>query len=162
MGKHDELRTMLAAFAEKFGPKNTMLATVSSVDEAAFTCDLTDDDANYKDVRLRPVLDGNESVTIFPKTGTWVLAIRIEEEESWMIVAVGEASKVRMIVDDCTYEIKDGFLVQKGSETLKKIMDDLLQGIEQLTVNTNVGPSSVPINVATFVAIKARIDNFLR
>lgn len=55
----------------------------------------------------------------------------------------------------------DGVLVSKSSETLKKIMDDLLNAIMLLTVNTNVGPSSVPVNVTDFVNIKTRVDQFL-
>jgi len=55
----------------------------------------------------------------------------------------------------------DGILVEKGSESLKKILDDLLNAINQLTVNTNVGPSSVPINLTAFQSIKARVDQFL-
>ncbi len=165
MGKKDEIRKALASFSSMYGPQNTMLATVESVNEGEFTCVLQDDDNDelkYEDVRLRPVLDGKESVTIFPKVGTWALAVRIEEDEDWMVMAVGEADKVKVIVGDCEWTIKEGFLMKKGSETMKKIMDDLLTGIQLLTVNTNVGPSSVPINIATFIGIKTRVDNFFK
>lgn len=173
MGKQDEIRKALGEFSSKYGPQNTMLATVKSVDEGEFTCVLQDDDngeLEYTDVRLRPVLDGNESITIFPKSGTWALAVRLEESEEWMVIAVGEADKVHSkveteikdVVGTTEFTIKDGFLMKKDAETMKKIMDDLLQAIQQLTVNTNVGPSSVPINIATFVAIKVRVDQFFK
>lgn len=172
MGKTEEIRKALAKFSSNYGPQNTMLATVESVDEGEFTCILKDDDNDeliYEDVRLRPVLDGNESVTVFPKVGTWALAVRIEEDEQWMVIACGEADKISSLADTeikskvgtSEFTIDDGFLIKKGSETLKEIMDDLLEGIQQLTVNTNVGPSSVPINIATFVAIQARVANLL-
>lgn len=170
MSKQEETRELLKKFIKGHGPKgNTMLATVTSVNEGEFTCVLDDDGAEYEDVRLRPVLDGNESITVFPKVGTWALAVRIEEEEDWMVIAVGEADKIKSlaeseiksIVGTSEFTIDDGFLMKKGAETLKEIMDDLLEGIQQLTVNTNVGPSSVPINIATFVAIQVRVANLL-
>lgn len=172
MGKKEEIRAKLAELASLYGPANTLLAKVKSVNEAEFTCVLEDDDDAelvYDDVRLRPVLDGNESVTLVPKIGTWALAIRMEDDEDWMLLAAGEMekiimkanSKISLKVGDREFTIDSKFLVKKGTETLKKIMDDTLDAIQQLTVNTNVGPSSVPINAATFAAIKTRISNFL-
>lgn len=90
MSKQAEIRQALADHARRYGPQQTMLATVLSVSEDDFTCVLQDDDngeLKYEDVRLRPVLDGNESVTIFPKAGTWALATRVEEDEDWMVIA---------------------------------------------------------------------------
>jgi hypothetical protein len=164
MDKKEEIRKKLKGMATANG-STTMLAKVKSVDDAEFTCVLEDDDnaeLTYEDVRLRPVLDGAESFTLFPKVGTWVLAIRIEEDNDWMIIAAGEVDKVRMKCGTSELEIKNGFLIKKGSETMKKIMDDLFTAIQALTVNTNVGPSSVPINSGTFAAIKVRADNLLK
>lgn len=59
-------------------------------------------------------------------------------------------------------EVSDnGILVEKNNETLKTIIDDLLNAIMQLTVNTNVGPSSIPINMVDFQNIKTRVDQLL-
>lgn len=152
-------------FSKGFGPDATMLAVVQSVDEDACTCVLKDDDNEelvYEDVRLRPVIDGNESVTIFPKEGTWALAIRIEEDEDWMVIAVGEADKVRIVSAGCDFEVSDGFLIKKGSETLKKILNDLMTAIKAIVVPTNVGPSGNPLNAAVFTDINTRIDNLLK
>ena len=140
----------------------TILGKVESVDEDEMTCVITDDTNEISDVRLRPVINGNESMTLFPKVGGWALIVKIEEEEDWMLVGADEIDKIRIKVGTSEFEIKDGFLVKRGTETLKKIFDDLFDAIEQLTVNTNVGPSSVPINVATFAAIKVRVDQLLK
>ena len=140
----------------------TILGKVESVDEDEMTCVITDDTNEISDVRLRPVINGNESMTLFPKVGGWALIVKIEEEEDWMLVGADEIDKIRIKVGTSEFEIKDGFLVKRGTETLKKIFDDLFDAIEQLTVNTNVGPSYVPINVATFAAIKVRVDQLLK
>lgn len=52
---------------------------------------------------------------------------------------------------------REGHTVKKSSETLKKILTDLLDAILQLTVTTPMGPSGVPINAATFTQIKQRL-----
>jgi hypothetical protein len=160
MDKKEQIREGLRDLAKRVGPVQTILATVVSVNEAEFTCVLNDGDIDIHDVRLRPVLNGNEAQTLIPKAGSYVLAIRIEE---WMLMAADEIDKYRVKIGDMEFEM-DGskFLFKMDSETLKKIMDDLLDAIEQLTVNTNVGPSSVPINIASFIAIKTRVDNFLK
>lgn len=161
MDRKEQIREGIKRLAKGVGPVQSILGIVESVDEGEFTCVIDDGDNVYNDVRLRPVLNGNESQTIIPKEGSYAVAIRLEEDEEWMLVAADEIDKYRLVIDTQEFEM-DGskFLLKKGSETMKKIMDDTLEGIEQLTVNTNVGPSSVPINIATFVAIKTRVDNF--
>ena len=39
------------------------------------------------------------------------------------------------------------------------ILKDLCKAIQQLTVVTPVGTSSVPVNIADFASIQAKIDN---
>ena len=116
----EEFRQGIASFIKRVSPVgSTMLAKVQSVDETAFTCTLIDDDENatpHENIRLRPVLDGNESLTIFPTIGTWALAIRIEDGEEWMIMAVGQAAKYRIVIGNSSLEItSDGVVFNGGS-----------------------------------------------
>lgn len=143
-------------------PIATILGKVVSVDEDELTCVVLDDETEINDVRLRPVINGNESMTLFPKVDGWVLIVRIDTEEDFMVIGADEIDKIRIKVGTSEFEIQDGFLIKRDDETLKKIFDDLFTAIEQLTVNTNVGPSSVPINAADFAAIKTRVDNLLK
>lgn len=46
-------------------------------------------------------------------------------------------------------------------DTLKGLLDELFDAIATLTVGTGTGPSTIPINVAQFQAIKARLQTFL-
>lgn len=114
----EEYRNALRAFIKRTaGAGSSILAKVASVNETDYTCDLIDDDENatpYKDVRLRPVLDGQESITIFPKEGTWALAVQIEDTEDWMIIAVGEAEKYRIKIGTISFEMTSAGIVFNG------------------------------------------------
>ena len=162
MGKQEEIREALKEHARRFGPQCSVLAKVKSVDNNKFTCVLDDEGIDYFNVRLRPVLDGKQSITLFPKVGSWALAIRVEDSEDWMLIAAGENDKVRFVTGNLTFEMDDYFLLKKQNETLKKLMDDLLDAIKLITVPTNTGPSGVPLNAEVFTEIKTRVDNFFK
>lgn len=136
MGKQEEIREALAAWARKHGPDATVLATVKSVDEDAMTCVLEDDEGlEIHDVRLRPVLDGNQSITIFPKVDTWALAIRIESDEEWMLLSAGEIDKWQLVIGDTIIEQnEDGLLIQKGSDSLKEVLTNIIEAVQQIVV----------------------------
>lgn len=116
MTREQEIRDALKEFASKVGPLGSVLGTVKSVDAGAFTCVLYDEDSNTEliDVRLRPVLDDNDFLTVIPKVDTWALAIRIEEDEDWMILAVGEADKWKIKIGNTTQEIASTGIVFNG------------------------------------------------
>lgn len=70
--------------------------------------------------------------------------------------------KYTVTMDTVTYEIsREGFAIKRGSETLKKILSDLLDQLAQEKHPTPSGVSGPPINAAAYVAIKERIPNLL-
>lgn len=65
---------------------------------------------------------------------------------------------------------KDGQLVEVGrgadkkavmGEDLKGLLEEILDGLSQLTVTTAVGTSSPPVNAASFASIKSRLATML-
>ena len=73
-----------------------------------------------------------------------------------------EAEALTLLSDQATIKITTGGLtLKKGGFGLKKTLDKMLDGICQLTVPTALGPSGVPINLATFQQIKADLPNYL-
>lgn len=162
MDKKSQIRQGLKKLAAEHGPLQTMLVQVTSVNEDEFICNVIDDDVEIFDVRLRPVLNGNTGIVLIPTLQSWVLITRIEEDQEWCVIGVDEVDKVIMVVGECRFEINDGFLIKKGTETLKKIFDDLIAQIKLIVVPTNVGPSGNPLNGTAFDAIKTRADNLLK
>lgn len=115
------------------------------------------------------LLNGKEGelanyITIVPKEGSQVLAAIIEGKTTEaVIIACETPEKVLWKIGTAVYEFDaDGHLIKRGNETLKKILDDLFEGILALTVTTSSGPSGTPINAATFQAIKNRLPDLFK
>jgi hypothetical protein len=163
-GRKEQIRSALKKLAGEVGPPATMLAQVVSVDEEARTCTLKDEDFEFFDIRLRPVESENESIEIFPKVGSWVLAARIESDEEFMVIGYDEIDSWRIKAGTLEMELKNGkFLMKKGGESLGKLIDDLLQAmlIEKHIVGSPTTTSPDPATVTSFTNLKARFAAFL-
>ncbi|MGQ0739144.1 MAG: hypothetical protein ACT4OJ_08815 [Bacteroidota bacterium] len=149
----EQIRERLKALAAGVGPVQTILATVDSVNEDELTCVLDEEGVKLYDVRLRPVINGNESVTLIPKVVSWVLATRIEEDSEWMVIAADEVEKYRIVVGNMLFEMAGGkFMVKSGDENLGKCIDDLIAEILLIYA---------PKNTAAITAIKNRFKLLL-
>jgi hypothetical protein len=163
MNKAEKIRQLLYEMGRGVGPAPTMLAKVTSVDEAENTCVLTDDQTNlpYEDVRLRPVLDATKSITLIPKVGTWALAVRIEDEDEWMVIAVGEADKIlinspEVIFNDGT---KGGLVnwpeVKAELDKTNLVVNALVQSLTNWTPVANDGGAALKTFAGIQLAGKA-------
>jgi hypothetical protein len=158
--RSEQIRQLLAEQAGRFGPPATMLATVKSVDEASATCVLYDEetDLDYYDVRLKPVVDTPEALTIFPAVGTWCIAVRIEGSDEWMAIAFNQAVKWRLKVGQAVIEQNEtGLLIQKQTDTLRQALELLVQAVQQIVVVQGRGPDQVKLTQAL-----TKIQNILR
>lgn len=54
-----------------------------------------------------------------------------------------------------------GVTITRGGSGLRRTLEQMLDGICALTVPTAVGPSGIPINMATFQQIKADLPNYM-
>jgi hypothetical protein len=160
--RDEEIRSALKRMASDFGPDNSVLAQVKAgtVDEENMVCDLYDDEAgnDYFDVRLRPVLDGNESLTILPADDSWVLAARIEGSEDWMAIAFGEIDKWRLKIGESVVEATSaGLLIQKQDDTLKQVLQLLIEAVQVIVVVQGTNPDYTKLTEAM-----NKLNNLLR
>lgn len=165
----DEIRKGFEEMAKRKGPAVSNIAKVKSVNESAATCVLIDEDGQeFFDVRLRPVLNENKSVLIIPKVNSYVLAVRIEDDEDWFIVGCDEIEKVGYYINNTLFEFDaNGFKFQKDAETLKQLMADLIAAIKAMsftltTPDTINGATTALTNLAQFTAIETRFNQFLK
>lgn len=159
MNIEEQIRESLKKWCKQYGPAPTLLATVVSVDESSFTCILKDDNYNeIPGVRLRPVLDGNQSVTLFPAVNSWALAVRIEADEEWMLIAAGVIDKCKVVIATTTLEqTAEGFKIEKGSSSLKTILTKMIEATQQILVVYGNNPDYTKLSEAL-----SDVNNLLR
>lgn len=146
----DDVKNAFEKLAGKFGPPATVLAKVESVNAGEKTCVLVDDDgAKFFDVRLRAVLTGKESLTLYPKPGSWALAIRIEASEDWMLMWCEEITKLHSKIGQTVIEQDESKVeVSNNITSLKSILDGIVT--EMLAIYA-------PKNVANITELKTKI-----
>ncbi len=158
-------------------------AIIQSVDLETMTCDVRDlDDHDLFDVRLRADTSDSDGWILVPSVGSSVLVADIGNSETdYCLVGTSTVNSVTALVngtrleikpnwalasiDTVTFQIKaDGLYLKKGAESLKKILDDLIDQVNLLTVTCAApgAPSTVPLNSAAFTAIRTRVDNLLK
>lgn len=169
MATPEQIRKRFQDLAKEGGPAVSNIAKVKSVDEAKAICVLVDEDGQeFFNVRLRPVLSDKKSFILVPKVGSYVLAVRVEDDEDWMVIAADEIEKIGYYIGNTIIEIDTtGFLFQKDNETLKKLMVDLIGAIKAMsfaltTPDTINGNTTLLNNTAQFTAIETRINQFLK
>lgn len=115
-------------------------------------------------VRLNAAVDTKHYHTVVPKEGSEVLvAVMDGRKAEAFVIGVSEVEKVIGKIDTVAYEIsKEGYQLKRGSESLKKLLNDLLSEIMKITVTTSAGPSGVPINAPQLTQIQQRIPNLLK
>lgn len=172
-----ELARAIKKIAEVDVP--VFLAVVKSVDRNTNTCDVEYNEMEIGEVRLQAIIKNNTKAQIYyPAVDSVVLVQRLGTKGDFFITMYSEIEEILTKIGDCTlnikdsflfqmndgskFEIKNGFLIEKSGETMKKIVDDLIDAIMQLTVPTNVGPSGTPINMLVFQQIKLRADQLLK
>lgn len=127
---------------------STYRATVLSIDKSKSLCVvrvLQNEALVLEDVSLRAIDDAQANgFILYPVIGSAVLVSKIEGQDNYYLEMVSEVEKVR--------------IESKSGESIKVILDDLLDAIAQLTVTTGMGPSGTPINALDFTNIKTRIN----
>lgn len=141
--------------------EDDIYATVKSVDEATLTCEVEFDSTTRPGVLLRSTTDADTGFILVPTVGSKVLISTIAETRSY-ISMYSQVDKVISTIDSAVFShTADGFKMENGSSGLKKTLEDLCIAIGALTVTTNMGPSGVPINKASFDQIKSDLSNYL-
>lgn len=160
MDRTAQIRQSLHRLVNTWEPAATMLARVLDVDQDALTCNLIDSDsgAEFYDVRVRPVIDGKECITILPKVSSWVLAVRIESSDDWMITGFGEADVIRWQVGEAVVEQDaDGLLIKKQQDTLRQALELIVEAVQKIVVVQGQNPDYVKLQQAM-----TKIKNVLR
>ena len=162
MATEEQIREGFQKLAQKFGPAVSNIAIVKSVNEAKATCVLIDEDEQeYLDVRLRPVLNGKQSFLQVPKVGTYILAIRIEDDDDWMVIAHDETEKFLWVTPTAKIEVSEKILIEANNKNLLSLMERLFTVLEK-GYTTNNGPTINLIMLPEFQSIKNDFKQLLK
>lgn len=155
----EQIRERLRQMASEVGPDNTLIGKVSSVNEGELVCDMKDDDGlEFYDVRLQPVIDGEQAFTLVPKVGSWAVAIRLEDSDDFFLIAATQLDKWRLNVGEAIIEqTESGLLVSKGTDTLKEALSLIVEAVQVIVVSSGTNPDYVKLTQA-----QAKINNLLR
>lgn len=152
---------------------DTFPAVVVSVDKVKGTCVIAVDGLELPDVQLSAILDGNnQKFYLFPKVDSSVLVSPINEDlHRLYIEEYSEIESLDLNIMQVQFQVdKDGFLLRKQNETLKKLMSDLIIAIKQMsfTVSTTgtaaaqTGSTTLLNNTAQFEGVENRFNQFLK
>lgn len=83
--------------------------------------------------------------------------VNVEAKDS----AINVTSKEINLKTDNKLNLDSGKEPMVLGDTLKGILNDILKAIQTMTVMTPTGPSSVPINIADFASIQAKLQTIL-
>jgi len=162
MATPQQIRDELEKMAKRHGPPVSNIAVVKSVDEDNATCILIDEDRQeYLDVRLRPVLSGKQSFLQVPKIGSYVLAIRIEDDEDWMVVAQDETEKFLWVTPTAKIEVEEKILIEANNQNLLSLFERLFTVVER-GYKTNTGVTIELVLQPEFESIKNDFKELLK
>lgn len=159
----EDIRQKLGDLAGSSGPAVSNIAKVKSVDENGAVCVLEDEDGQeIPEVRLRPVLTGKKSFLQIPKIGSLVLAVRIEDDEDWMIIACDEVDKFLWVTDTTKIELTDKVHISANNKNMAELIDKLFEAILKMRFTTNAGPTIRLINRPVFESLKNEFKELLK
>lgn len=94
--------------------------------------------------------------------------VTITSDDSSTVIKASDATAtvntdgIELKIGSSTITVTSGGLtLKKGGAGLKKTLESMLDAICQLTVPTGVGPSGVPINMASFQQIKEEVSQYM-
>lgn len=124
-----KLRDEFLKQAHAGGPMALYDAVVTAVDAEAFTCDILLNEVNFYEVRLRAVISDKQSIDVLPANGS-AIVVGMMGDDDFIVIACDEISMYSITVGTTVFKLdSDGVLISNGTETLNKILTDLVKGV---------------------------------
>lgn len=154
----EQIKQQLSDFAGKIGPNVIEPATITAVNADNTVQVLLSDGSTVDDVRLKSVVKDGGKVVMIPAVDSVILLGAIGNSKEYVVLAVDEVSEVLYEIMGVTYSVTaDGFLIKKNEDTLKDVMLDLIEAVEQIIVLKGRNPDRVKLALA-----KSKVKNILR
>lgn len=156
-------------------PVMSSTGIVSNIDEDKRVCDIkVSDEITLFECRLNAIIDSYDSnVMIVPKDGSQVAYTLVENQDTnAIVIGYTEIDKVIVKIGSLSVGIEaesvkiDGgdtgkISILNKSQNLSKLLSELIDEINKLTVPTSAGPSGTPVNAAQFTLIKDKLSQLM-
>lgn len=120
------------------------------------------DQPEFYGIRLTAEINPTEGIIAVPAVGSMVFVMPFNSETGFVVIASALESWTCKI-DNAEARInKDGLKLTVNGSDFKEGMSDLKTALEQMTVNTAVGVSSVPTNISAISQALEKILNCLQ
>lgn len=168
MEKEQNIAGVIKKISKSSDEVYAKVCEVLEINEDEKTIDVKpiDGTAEIFDVRLQAESETGGLVLI-PKVGSMVLVVFLNKNNA-AVVNTSEITKYGLKISNCELSIdKEGFLLKKENETLKKLMSDLIAAIKAMsftltTPDTINGTTTAMVNIAQFTSVETRFNQFLK
>lgn len=153
-----DIKDEFGLFASKFAPNIISTAIVTAINAEDTVAIRFSDNSVIDDARLRAIVASGNKVVLVPSVNSLVAVGKLENSDEYVVLVVSEVSEIKYVVDTVEYSVTAaGFLLQKGSDTLKAALIQLIEAIEPIIVLEGRNPDRVKLALA-----KTKVNNLLR
>lgn len=157
MGRElEHIRRELDLFSSTRGPVAIVSAEVSQIHANDTVSVKLASGLEIDDCRLKSVVKEGSKIILEPKIGSTVLVGSIAGSYDYAVLAVEEINRMYIKIDGLEFEVKDKLLLKKGTDTLEKLISEMIDEINKIVVMVGTSP-----NVAALSAIKVRFQQLL-
>lgn len=152
--KEKKIKDGLLRIARQHGPVLLYDGIITAVDAENYFVDVQlDTEGVIYECRLRAASIGNKSIDVLPAIGAAVVLAKIADDD-YMVLACDEVDDIRFTAQGFEIQLNDeGISVTNGTETLNKILTDLVTGV--LSV-------AAPKDVPGLTELLTRINTLLK
>jgi hypothetical protein len=154
--KDEYIKQELETMASRFGPSFMKPATVLSINTDDTIQVQDDTDLVITDVRLKSVVKDGNKIIMVPTVGSTVQIAPIDNSHYYIVVAIEDLSRMYIKVGLMEFEVKEKVLIGNGTDTLKTILTDIVNAVQQIVVMYGNNPDYDKLTAAI-----VKINNLL-
>ena len=165
MAEVEDIKRELGKFAGRYAPTVLQPAKVTEVhDDHTVTVELGSG-AVVDGVRLKAVIKDGDYFVLVPAVDSVVQVAALDGSDELLVIGVDAITSIESKIGDSSLKIDgEGFVFGKGTDTLAKLMADLIDAMILERHMTTSGPSIslTAESVTKYNALKIRFEDILK
>jgi len=129
-----DIRDGFIKMAAQDGPTVTELATVKAINNDDTIVVEIFNGLEIDDVRLKSVIKDGNKIILEPSLNSEVLITNIDNGGEYVVLAVESIARMYVKIGALEFELKDKFSVKSGAASLKDILQNIIEAVQQIVV----------------------------